>query len=426
MRLRPQVWLLVLAIVGVAVGCTSGGSSAPPFSTGVAGPTPSPTPMVATTATGTLTTSTTGPTSLTLGPFGGGFGGTFTVPVASAVAHLNVIMSATAPAGLPAVQSVRRLRDINAANISPFGYITFTPDTNVTLPNSFVIVWKFPPGSTLPDPAHSYVAIYDPNNTAAGWTLVTGPATFSTDSNNDLFFDFPEPNVPLVLVAGTSYQLVLFSTTTTLATPTARPTPTPTASPTHSPSPTPTPTGSPTATPTASPTPTGSPSASPTPTPHPTATPTATASPTSTPTPKPTPTPTPSPTPSSGFSVVAATANGNGTVTIPVASGSTGAFAVAADNGTLQNYPAAEAIVQTGTLPLLGTICQTNPSNGQCLAAPASVINAPFTAGQSETFSVFLTTQGTAIVNGTVTVTFTDGSGNTLGSASVIVNTTSG
>jgi hypothetical protein len=404
-RLRPQVWLLVLAIGGTAAGCNGGGSSAPPFSTGVAGPTPSPTPVVATSASGTLTTSTTGPTSLTLGPFGGGFGGTFTVPAASAVAHLHVIMSATAPAGLPVVQNVRRLpRNVGAANISPFGYVTFTPDTNVTLPDSFVIVWKFPPGSTLPDPAHSYVAIYDPNNTAAGWTLVTGPATFSTDSNGDLFFDFPEPNVPLVLVAGTAYQVVLFSTTTTLATPTARPTPSPTASPTGSPSPTPT--GSPTATPSASPTPSSSP----------------TASPTSTPTPKPTATPTPSPTPSSGFTVQTATASGNGTVTIPVAAGSTGAFAVLADNGTLQNYPAAEAIVQTGTLPLLGTICQT-ASSGQCMQTPASAINAPFTAGQSETFSVFLTTQGTAIVNGTVTVTFTDGSGNTLGSASVTVNT---
>jgi hypothetical protein len=120
--------------------------------------------------------------------------------------------------------------------------------------------------------------------------------------------------------------------------------------------------------------------------------------------------------------VQTATASGNGTVTIPVAAGSTGAFAALADNGTLLNYPAAEAIVQTGTLPLLGTICQT-ASSGQCLATPASVINAPFTAGQSETFSIFLTSQGTAIVNGSVTVTFQDGSGNTLGSASVTVNT---
>jgi hypothetical protein len=415
-RLRLSLWVLFITAAAVAAGCSGGSGSGP---TGyVTAPTPAPL-----TAIGTLTTSTTGSTSLTLGPFAGGFGGTFTVPLASTVAHLQVLMSVTAPAGVPAVQSVRRLpRDVNAANINPFGYITFTPDTNVTLPDSFVIVWKFPQGSTLPDPKHSYVAIYDPNNASAGWTLVTGPAVFSTDAGGDLFFDFPEPNAPLVLVSGTAYQLVLFSTTSTLATPTPLPTPSPTASPTRSPSPTPT--ASPTATPSVSPTPTSSPTGSPTPTPRPTVTPTPTASPTSTPTPKPTATPTPTPTPSpGGFSVVTATANGNGTVTIPVAAGSTGAFAVAADNGTLQNYPNAEAIVQTGTLPLLGTICQTNSSNGQCLSTPASAINAPFTAGESETFSVFLTSQGTPIVNGTVTVTFQDGSGNTLGSASVIVNT---
>jgi hypothetical protein len=418
MRLRPALWVLVVSAAGFVTGCNGGGATAPSFNTGVTPPTATPTPTITTTATGTLTTSTTTSTTLTLGPFAGGYGGTITIPAASAVAHLQFLLSLTAPAGAPAVQKVRRLpRNIGAANISPFGYITFTPDTNVTLPDSFVIVWKFPPGSTLPDPAHSYVAIYDPNNAAAGWTLVTGPAVFSTDSGGDLFFDFPEPNVPLVLVAGTSYQVVLFSTTSTLATPTPRPTASPTASPS------PTPTASATATPTVSPTPSSSPSASPSPTPHPTITPTPTATPTSTPTPKPTATPTPSPTPSpAGFTVQTATASGNGTVTIPVASGSTGAFAVLADNGTLQNYPAAEAIVQTGTLPLLGTICQT-ASSGQCLATPASVINAPFTAGQSETFSVFLTTQGTAIVNGTVTVTFQDGSGNTLGSASVTVNT---
>ncbi len=417
MRFRPVLWVLVVTAAGFVAGCNGGGGSAPAFNTGVAAPTPSPTPVIATTATGTLTTSTTASTTLTLGPFAGGFGGTFTVPAASAMAHLQVVMSLTAPAGAPAVQNVRRLpRTIGAANISPFGYVTFTPDTNVTLPDAFVIVWKFPPGSTLPDPAHSYVALYDPNNPSANWTLVTGPATFATDTNGDLFFDWPEPNVPLVLVAGTSYQIVLFSTTSTLATPTPRPTSSPTGSPT------PTPTPGPTATPTVSPTPSSSPSASPTPTPHPTVTPTPTATPTSTPTPKPTATPTPSPTPSAGFTVQTATASGNGTVTIPIASGSTGAFAALADNGTLKNYPAAEAIVQTGTLPLLGTICQT-ASSGQCLAAPASVINAPFTAGQSETFSIFLTTQGSAIVNGTVTVTFQDGSGNTLGSASVTVNT---
>jgi hypothetical protein len=417
MRLRPVLWVLVVTAAGVAAGCSGLNSAAPP---GAPAPTSAP---VSTTATGTLTTSTTTSTSLTLGPFAGGYGGKFTIPLASTIANLQVAMSLTAPAGVPVVQNVRRLpRNVNAANINPFGYVTFTPSTSVTLPDAFLIVWKFPPGSTLPDPEHSYVAIYDPNDAAAGWTLVTGPATFDTDTGGDLFFAFPVPNAPLTLIAGTSYQVVLFSTTSTLATPTPLPTASPTARPTGSPSPTPT--ASATATPTASPTPTGSPSASPSPTPRPTVTPTPTATPTSTPTPKPTATPTPTPTSPAGFTVQTVTASGNGTVTIPVANGSTAAFAVIADNGTLQNYPVGYAIVQTGTLPLWGTMCQTNPSTGQCLNSGASIIGAPFTAGQSKTFSVLLLNVGQGpIVDGTVTVTFGDGYGHTLGSASVTVNT---
>jgi len=46
-----------------------------------------------------------------------------------------------------------------------------------------------------------------------------------------------------------------------------------------------------------------------------------------------------------------------------------------------------------------------------------------FTAGQSETFSVFLTSEGSP-VNGTVTVTFEDAAGNVLGQGSVTVQST--
>jgi hypothetical protein len=414
MQFRSVSRTIVVIAALAAAGCNNSSST----------PQVAPTPST----TGTLTTSTTAASTITVGPSATGFSATVTIPAASAAAHIQIAISTTEPAGFPTVMSSLRMpRNVAGQNISPFGYVTFTPDTNVTLPNSFIIVWKFPTGQTLPDPTHSYVALYDPNNPvdpnnpSAGWTLVTGPATFATDTAGDQFFDFPEPNTPLTLVAGQTYGIVLFSTTTTLATPTPHPTPSPVPTPTIGPSTPPTPTPGPSTSPSASPTPSTSPSASPSPsvspspTPHPTATPTAT--------PVPTATPTATPTPLPGFTVQTATASGNGTVTIPVAAGSTGAFAVLANNGTLLNEPNAQVAVSTGTLPLLGTICQTNPSNGQCLAAPASVINAPFTAGQQESFSVFLTSQGTAIVNGTVTVTFSDGAGNTLGSASVTVNT---
>jgi hypothetical protein len=75
-------------------------------------------------------------------------------------------------------------------------------------------------------------------------------------------------------------------------------------------------------------------------------------------------------------------------------------------------------------LPLTAQICETNPSNGQCLNPPVgSPFQDSFTAGQSETFSVFLTSEGSP-VNGTVTVTFEDAAGNVLGQGSVTVQST--
>ncbi len=65
--------------------------------------------------------------------------------------------------------------------------------------------------------------------------------------------------------------------------------------------------------------------------------------------------------------------------------------------------------------------------------AAATLTLGPFARGYGGTITVpaasavahlqFVTSQGTAIVNGKVTVMFQDGSGNTLGTASVTVNT---
>jgi hypothetical protein len=112
-------------------------------------------------------------------------------------------------------------------------------------------------------------------------------------------------------------------------------------------------------------------------------------------------------------------------VTIEQPSGSQAAFSVAADNNTVNNFPNGHIIINLNGLPLTAQICETNSSNGQCLSAPASSPYADsFTAGQNETFSVFLTSEGSP-VNGTVTVTFEDSGGNVLGSASVTVESTS-
>lgn len=374
-------------------------------------PAPTATPAQSAGASGVLTTSTTASSSLTLGPFGGSYFTEITAPLTNVAANVTIAASRTAPAGLPVVMAHLHPQNINGANINVFGYETWTPTSTVTFFGSLAIAWAFPPGTTPPDPAHSYVALSDPNNPTAGWTVLAGPAsssmgTIGGTAVNDTIFGWGFQNFALTLDAGATYDFVLFSTTSTLATPSPAPTrASPSPSPTTSVSPAPSSSAS------ASPVPTASPTPSPTPAP--------------TATPSPAPTPTPSPTASSGFEVQAATASGNGIVTIGQASGSEAAFAVEAENNTANNFPNGQIIVNVGTLALTAQICETNPSNGQCMSAPAgSPFPDSFTAGQTETFSVFLQSEGSP-VNGPVTVTFEDNAGNVLGQATVTVQSTS-
>jgi hypothetical protein len=122
-----------------------------------------------------------------------------------------------------------------------------------------------------------------------------------------------------------------------------------------------------------------------------------------------------------------ATPSGTNVLTIPV--GGTAAFTVAAENQSGGSYPSITVKTSTGTntsLPVEMTICQTNPSSGQCLAAPGPTVTlAPFASDADATFSVFVT--ATAAIasspNNEVFVLFTNPSGSVLGSASVEVVT---
>jgi hypothetical protein len=122
-----------------------------------------------------------------------------------------------------------------------------------------------------------------------------------------------------------------------------------------------------------------------------------------------------------------ATPSGTNTLTIPV--GGSSAFAVGTENQSGQSYPSVTVKTTTGsnpTLPVQITICETNPSSGQCMAAPAPTVTvAPFANGATPTFSVFVT--ATAAIasspSNQIFVLFTSPSGSLLGSASVLVVT---
>jgi hypothetical protein len=359
-------------------------------------PAATPTPAQGSGATGVLTTSTTGSSSLIVGPFGGGYLAKVTAPDANAATNLTVAASLTAPAGLPAVTGRLRRQNIDASNVNVFGYETWTPASTVTFVGSFALAWVFPPGVTPPDPANSYVAFEDPNDPAAGFNVIAGPATVSSggvpgSAVGSTIFGWGFPAISLTFDAGATYDFVLFSTTSTLSTPSPAPvSPTPMASASASPTPI----------------------ASASPSPAPSSSASASAS------------PSPSPSGVAGFEVETATASGNGIVTIQQQSGSQAAFAVAASDDTSNTYTNGEIVVNLNGLPLTAQICATNPSTGQCSdSTSGSPYGFSIASENSETFSVFLTSEGSS-VNGTVTVTFEDSNGNVLGQGSVTVQST--
>ncbi len=124
---------------------------------------------------------------------------------------------------------------------------------------------------------------------------------------------------------------------------------------------------------------------------------------------------------------VVVTSSGTNTLTVPV--GGSGAFSVATENQSGTSYPSITVKTSTGanpSLPVQVTLCQTNPSTGQCLAAPAATLTlAPFAAGATPTFSVFVT--ATAAIasspSNEVVVLFTNPGGTVLGSATALIVT---
>ncbi|MEI9983233.1 MAG: hypothetical protein WDN69_08510 [Aliidongia sp.] len=80
---------------------------------------------------------------------------------------------------------------------------------------------------------------------------------------------------------------------------------------------------------------------------------------------------------------------------------------------------------RSATLPLSVFLCQTNPSNGQCLAPPSPNVTVSFATNATPTFSIFITASAPiAFAPGTsrVFVRFKDGSGVSHGSTSVAVD----
>jgi hypothetical protein len=124
--------------------------------------------------------------------------------------------------------------------------------------------------------------------------------------------------------------------------------------------------------------------------------------------------------------IVALAASGDpGFVDIPGATG-TGDFAVATVNLGAVAAITASANTGTASLPVTLTLCETNPTNGACLASPTASVTTSIAANATPTFGIFVT--GSASVADSpgvnrIFVTFTDAGGVLRGETSVAVRT---
>jgi hypothetical protein len=122
---------------------------------------------------------------------------------------------------------------------------------------------------------------------------------------------------------------------------------------------------------------------------------------------------------------LAATPTGDGIVNLPGTTGAN-AFSVSTVNVGSQDTITASAVTGSAALPVTLSICESNPSTGACLAAPAPSVTTATNAGATPTFSIFVTGTGTVPfdpANNRIFVRFRDSGGVIRGSTSVAVQT---
>jgi streptogramin lyase len=129
-------------------------------------------------------------------------------------------------------------------------------------------------------------------------------------------------------------------------------------------------------------------------------------------------------TPIADVIALAATPSLNGVLQVPV--GGANAFAVATSNVGAGATLTASVDTGTASLPLTVELCQSNPSNGQCLSSPAASVSLTDAAGATPTFSVFASAASAipfSPATNRIFVRFKDSSGGLHGSTSVAVQT---
>jgi hypothetical protein len=103
-----------------------------------------------------------------------------------------------------------------------------------------------------------------------------------------------------------------------------------------------------------------------------------------------------------------------------------GLFAVASSNVGASGQLTAQVVLSQASMPLTATVCQTNPSNGQCMSTPSASVTTTINQNQNTTWSVFLQANGPITADpahNRVYFEFVDSNGVVRGSTSTAVTT---
>jgi hypothetical protein len=120
---------------------------------------------------------------------------------------------------------------------------------------------------------------------------------------------------------------------------------------------------------------------------------------------------------------LAATTTNDGIVNIP---NGTGAFAVATVNVGASGSITASADTGSAPLPVVISLCQTNPATGECISAIDSSVTTQINANATPTFGIFVQGNGNVLFDpagNRIFVRFKDSGNVTRGSTSVAVRT---
>ncbi len=116
-------------------------------------------------------------------------------------------LTTSLPTGVSAPASMKRKPKAIGATVVPLVYVAATSNANVNFTSSPSFTFGLPPGISLAAGSSTYVAFWDPAQSATGWVTILGPGAVSGTTAT-----FAATPGGFSLKSGTQYVFVLFTT----------------------------------------------------------------------------------------------------------------------------------------------------------------------------------------------------------------------